>query len=95
MVRQALNFLVEEMWDSEGEEEETDEIVNQVLDEIGINLSSAVSETLRKSLISQLVDTPAGRAPAVKTTAPKMALAEADEDRALQDRLNNLRQDTQ
>lgn len=34
---------VEDMWESEGEEEETDEIVNQVLDEIGINLSNDVS----------------------------------------------------
>lgn len=34
------------MWDSEGEEEETDEIVNQVLDEIGINLSSDVRDGL-------------------------------------------------
>src|SRR5690606_7631341 len=37
------NFLVEDMWDDEGEQEETDEIVNQVLDEIGINMNKDVS----------------------------------------------------
>lgn len=33
------------MWDDEGEEEETDDIVNQVLDEIGIHLESELSTT--------------------------------------------------
>lgn len=40
-----FNILVDDMWDDEGEEEETDDIVNQVLDEIGIHLESELSTT--------------------------------------------------
>jgi charged multivesicular body protein 2A len=36
------NPLVEDLWDDEGEEEETDDIVNQVLDDLGIKLESEV-----------------------------------------------------
>jgi hypothetical protein len=35
---------------SEGEEEETEELVNQVLDEIGINLNADVSKLFRNSI---------------------------------------------
>lgn len=43
MKDEVIQDTMEDMWDDEGEEEETDDIVNQVLDEIGINLETEVS----------------------------------------------------
>lgn len=66
---------------SEGEEEETEELVNQVLDEIGISLDT------------QLVSAPSTVGP-VAAAAPAAPVAEAADsgiDTDLQDRLNNLR----
>eukprot|EP01126_Amoeba_proteus_P020019 TRINITY_DN2046_c0_g2_i6.p2 TRINITY_DN2046_c0_g2~~TRINITY_DN2046_c0_g2_i6.p2 ORF type:complete len:126 (+),score=42.27 TRINITY_DN2046_c0_g2_i6:462-839(+) len=84
MKEEVISDTMEEMWESDGEEEETDEIVNQILDEIGINLKS------------ELVNAPSKQMKAAVTTPSQMAAAAAadvDEDRILQDRLNNLRQD--
>jgi charged multivesicular body protein 2A len=73
---------------SEGEEEETEELVNQVLDEIGITLDT------------QMVKAPAGGVAmtAAAAAAPAAPMAEAAGaasdtglDTDLQDRLNNLR----
>ncbi|KAJ3030920.1 UNVERIFIED_CONTAM: hypothetical protein HDU68_007281 [Siphonaria sp. JEL0065] len=68
--------------DEEDDEMESDNIVNQVLDEIGINLNQS------------LVDAPAsklggGKVPAQAVEEPMMAGADA----SLQERLNNLRRD--
>jgi len=71
------------MDNDDDEEAETDNIVNQVLDEIGINLNS------------ELVDAPQGMAAAAATATkaePKEPVAEIDSaDQDLQDRLANLR----
>jgi hypothetical protein len=105
----------------EDEESETEAIVNQVLDEIGITLSSEVSSNtlffsfaLIKSFVcvfsvfsvfsmceiidfdhfNQLVDTPEkGLTGAKKEPSGKVAVpqAEAQVDRELQERLENLR----
>ena len=73
----------------EGEEDETDELVNQVLDEIGVNLDS------------ELVGAPGGKQAAPAAAASERHAAEAmgaaaggggdDGDDDLQARLNNLR----
>lgn len=72
----------------EGEEEETDELVNQVLDEIGVNLDE------------QLVGAPGGKQAAPAAAASERqapaAMGESagggeDVDDDLQARLNNLR----
>eukprot|EP00884_Botryococcus_braunii_P018373 jgi/Botrbrau1/5219/Bobra.0172s0083.1 len=86
-------MLVDDAFEEDGEEEETEDLVNQVLDEIGVNLDT------------ELASVPAGgartkiAAPAAAAAAPQAeALGEGsgppagdgiDED--LQARLNNLR----
>lgn len=54
-----INDAMDEMMDDSGEEEETDDIVNQVLDEIGINLES------------QLVAAPSNKAPEAVEVNPQ------------------------
>jgi len=43
MKQEMMADVMGDIFEEEGEEEATDEIINQVLDEIGINLSSEVS----------------------------------------------------
>eukprot|EP01123_Difflugia_compressa_P000095 TRINITY_DN1019_c0_g6_i1.p1 TRINITY_DN1019_c0_g6~~TRINITY_DN1019_c0_g6_i1.p1 ORF type:complete len:196 (+),score=48.25 TRINITY_DN1019_c0_g6_i1:67-588(+) len=88
---ETIGDTMDDMFDEEEEEAETSEIVNQVLDEIGISLGS------------ELVDTPAGERVQVKSATQKRtatpaaatatATAEADADQELQARLDNLRKD--
>jgi len=81
MKEETIGETMDEMWSDDDEEAATDEVIGQVLDEIGINLET------------QLVDTPEA-APVDKAKSPepvKAAAVEADADRELQARLNNLR----
>jgi hypothetical protein len=48
---------VEDLWDDEGEEEETDDIVNQVLDDLGIKLESEVCEYFFPPVICNVCST--------------------------------------
>lgn len=82
-----MNDTLDDVMDAENEEQESDEIINQVLDEIGINLTS------------QLAETPVGTG-ALGTTAPPAKVAAmasgpvpaaADADLELQSRLDALK----
>lgn len=69
------------MWSDDEEEAATDEVINQVLDEIGISLEGQLGG----------VATPTTTLAAAPEPAPQKAAVEADADRELLDRLNNLR----
>jgi len=83
MKEETIGETMDDMWSDDEEEAATDEVIGQVLDEIGINLET------------QLVDAPEGVKAAPQKAAPEpakaAAAAEADADRELQERLNNLR----
>lgn len=84
-----MNDTLDDVMDGDNEEQESDEIINQVLDEIGINLTS------------QLAETPAGNGALGSHAAPaKVAAvavgqgpvpATADADLELQSRLDALK----
>jgi len=81
---ETIGDTMDDMFEDEDDEEAaTDDIVNQVLDEIGINLGSA------------LVDAPESKAVVTKPAQEKRAVAavtaEASADQELQNRLDNLR----
>lgn len=89
------------------DEEEGEEVVNQVLDEIGVDLNNAVSwktnpsapplaqyppQTETNALLSQLGETPTGiQKQAVPEGRVAQAIGGGGEDDDLQVRLNNLR----
>ena len=87
-LRHCISTLSRAMLQGEGEEEETDELVSQVLDEIGVNLDS------------ELVGAPGHKQAAPAAAAAEHHAAEPlgaaagggnDADDDLQARLNNLR----
>jgi len=88
MKDEVIQDTMEDMWDDEGEEEETDDIVNQVLDEIGIHLETELSTTGPGKV------TNTASVSSTKVNNSKTAVSagvDDSEDRILQDRLNNLR----
>jgi len=87
MKDEVIQDTMEDMWDDEGEEEETEDIVNQVLDEIGIHLESEMASTPQKVITNNTTKVTNNNA--AKT--PVIAGADDVEDKILQDRLNNLR----
>jgi charged multivesicular body protein 2A len=88
MKDEVIQDTMEDMWDDEGEEEETDDIVNQVLDEIGIHLETELSTT-GPGKVTNTVSTSSTKVNNSKTAVS--AGVDDSEDRILQDRLNNLR----
>lgn len=87
MKDEVIQDTMEDMWDDEGEEEETEDIVNQVLDEIGIHLESEMASTPQGKIATNTTTTK------VNNNNTKTAVGAGDEaeDKLLQDRLNNLR----
>ena len=55
-----VNDALDEIFDESGDEEEQDAIVNQVLDEIGIEISGKVSDITFKSIYSGYAQSPIG-----------------------------------
>ncbi|KAJ3193676.1 Charged multivesicular body protein 2A [Irineochytrium annulatum] len=101
MKEEMMNDAVDDIMDEDADEEEEDAIVNQVLDEIGVNLNQQdlIGVVMGKVLtdwnyalmiyISQLVDAPNGKIGSkVAEAAPEPMLAD---EMDLQARLNNLR----
>jgi len=76
MKQEMVGDALEDAMDNEEDEEESEQVVNQVLDEIGIDLKG------------DMVDAPAKQKEAEKGT---VAAKEDKEDKALEDRLNNLK----
>ena len=80
-----MNDTLDDVMDAENEEQESDEIINQVLDEIGINLTS------------QLAEAPAGtgalgaQPQPAKVAAVASGPVPADADLELQSRLDALK----
>ncbi|KAG7219825.1 hypothetical protein INR49_005847 [Caranx melampygus] len=83
MKEEMMNDAIDDAMGDEDDEEESDAIVSQVLDELGLNLSDELSH----------LPTPGGNlsVAAGKKAEPQAALADADAD--LEERLNNLRRD--
>ncbi|GAB5587793.1 ESCRT-III subunit protein did4 [Umbelopsis nana] len=83
MKEEMMNDAIDDAVEEEDDEAETNEIVERVLDEIGIDMNQ------------QLVDTPTGLAQAAPAQSERIAQAEGmtDEDAALQARLDNLRRE--
>jgi charged multivesicular body protein 2A len=82
MKEETIGDTMDDMMDDEDEETETDAIVNQVLDEIGISLTQELVDTPNTAVATKQA------APMAKVAAPA---AEAAADRDLQERLENLR----
>lgn len=80
---ETIGDVMDDMW-SDDEEEATDDVLNQVLDEIGINLEKDLVDAPDHGMRGKA----AAKAPEPEKSA---AAAEAAADRELQDRLNNLR----
>ncbi|KAI0235489.1 ESCRT-III subunit protein did4 [Massospora cicadina] len=79
MKEEMMNDVVDDVMDDEmDEEEETDLIVNQVLDEIGISLDQSLLEAPNSTNVAN---------------QQKVALSEGVADDALRTRLNNLRRE--
>ncbi|CAO3680594.1 unnamed protein product [Umbelopsis ramanniana] len=83
MKEEMMNDAIDDAVEEEDDEAETNEIVDRVLDEIGIDMNQ------------QLVDTPVGLAQSTPAQSERIAQAEGmtDEDAALQARLDNLRRE--
>ncbi|KAM9831236.1 charged multivesicular body protein 2a [Neosynchiropus ocellatus] len=83
MKEEMMNDAIDDAMGDEDDEEESDAIVTQVLDELGLNLSDE---------LSNLPATGASLSAAgARKSEPQAALADADAD--LETRLNNLRKD--
>uniref|UniRef100_A0A3P8S2H8 Charged multivesicular body protein 2A n=1 Tax=Amphiprion percula TaxID=161767 RepID=A0A3P8S2H8_AMPPE len=83
MKEEMMNDAIDDAMGDEDDEEESDAIVSQVLDELGLNLSDE---------LSGLPSTGGSLSVAAgKKAEPQAALADADAD--LEQRLNNLRRD--
>jgi len=80
---ETIGDTMDDMFDEDEEEADTDEIVNQVLDEIGINLGSELIDTPGEAKTVATKAIPEKRAPA--------AVTENSADQELQNRLDNLR----
>jgi len=85
MKEEMMNDVIDDAMGDDDEEEESDAIVNQVLDELGLQLTD------------QLTAVPVAggsiAAPGAKGKVPVAAAAEADADADLQARLDNLRRE--
>eukprot|EP00088_Acartia_fossae_P050092 TRINITY_DN5588_c0_g3_i1.p1 TRINITY_DN5588_c0_g3~~TRINITY_DN5588_c0_g3_i1.p1 ORF type:complete len:225 (-),score=77.46 TRINITY_DN5588_c0_g3_i1:506-1180(-) len=85
MKEEMMNDVIDDAMGDEDDEEESDAVVTQVLDELGLQLTD------------QLSDVPAAgstlAAPAAKGKTPVAAGADADADADLQARLDNLRRE--
>jgi len=81
MKEDAINDTMEEMYEDDNEEEETDDIVNQVLDEIGINLNSELVSTPGLEPVQQKEE----------KQPEKKLVAENEVDSDLISRFNNLK----
>lgn len=81
-----MNDTLDDVMDAENEEQESDEIINQVLDEIGINLTSQLAETPAGSSALGAQPQPA-KVPAAMAAGP----VAADADLELQSRLDALK----
>uniref|UniRef100_A0A3P8W5R4 Charged multivesicular body protein 2A n=1 Tax=Cynoglossus semilaevis TaxID=244447 RepID=A0A3P8W5R4_CYNSE len=83
MKEEMMNDAIDDAMGDEDDEEESDAIVSQVLDELGLNLSDELSN----------LPAPGGNLSVAggKKAEPQAALADADAD--LEERLNNLRRD--
>lgn len=83
MKEDMMNDAIDDAMGDEDDEEESDAIVSQVLDELGLNLTDELSH----------LPSPGGNlsVAAGKKAEPQAALADADAD--LEERLNNLRRD--
>jgi len=79
-----IGDTMDEMWESDDEEAETDDIINQVLDEIGIKLES---ELVDAKPVAKQVPAAAAKAPPEK----QAQAADVAADQELQNRLDNLR----
>uniref|UniRef100_A0A3B3ZJ12 Charged multivesicular body protein 2A n=1 Tax=Periophthalmus magnuspinnatus TaxID=409849 RepID=A0A3B3ZJ12_9GOBI len=82
MKEEMMNDAIDDAMGDEDDEEESDAIVSQVLDELGLNLTDE---------LSNLPSTGGSLSVAGKKAEPQAALADADAD--LEERLNNLRKD--
>ncbi|KAI8835701.1 Snf7-domain-containing protein [Chytriomyces cf. hyalinus JEL632] len=81
MKEEMMNDAIDDNIDEEEDEGESDAIVNQVLDEIGINLNQALVDAPQTKL--------GGKTVVEQTPEPMLAGGDA----SLQERLNNLRRD--
>uniref|UniRef100_A0A3B3S396 Charged multivesicular body protein 2A n=1 Tax=Paramormyrops kingsleyae TaxID=1676925 RepID=A0A3B3S396_9TELE len=83
MKEEMMNDAIDDAMGDEDDEEESDAVVSQVLDELGLNLSAE---------LSNLPSTGGSLSVAAgKKAEPQAAMADADAD--LEERLNNLRRD--
>lgn len=82
MKEEMMNDAIDDAMGDEDDEEETDAVVSQVLDELGLTLTDE---------LSNLPATGGSLSVAGKKAEPTAALADADAD--LEERLNNLRRD--
>lgn len=83
MKEEMMNDAIDDAMGDEDDEEESDAIVSQVLDELGLNLSDELSNL---PSMGGSLSVASG-----KKAEPQPALADADAD--LEERLNNLRRD--
>lgn len=91
MAQEMMGDAVDDAMDQDGSEQESDALVNQVLDEIGIDFKNALADAPRKKI---------GGATAVAVQAPPKqviveaaAAADSAADAELEARLNNLKKD--
>jgi len=82
MKDEMMNDAMDDALGEEGDEEESDAIVNQVLDELGLQLNDKLSELPQ-----------AGGGLSTGSKQPAAAAAVADSDADLEARLNNLRRE--
>ncbi|CAG8739522.1 43490_t:CDS:2, partial [Gigaspora margarita] len=82
MKEEMMNDVIDDTMAEEEDEEESDVIVNQVLDEIGISLDQSLVDT--PSLIERET---------TKEKVPQLVDMESNDDAALQARLDNLRRE--
>ena len=67
MTEEMMNDTLDDFLTESGDEEEQDQIVNQVLDEIGIEISGKVEEALKRSCnLTPFEQPPLSRVPCIK-----------------------------
>jgi charged multivesicular body protein 2A len=87
MKEEMMNDTLDDVMDAENEEQESDEIINQVLDDIGINLTSQLADT---PAANGALGTQAQPAKVAAMAAGPIAAA-SDADLELQSRLDALK----
>ncbi|XP_064293653.1 charged multivesicular body protein 2a [Phalacrocorax carbo] len=83
MKEELMNDAIDDAMGDEDDEEESDAVVSQVLDELGLNLTDELAT----------LPPPGGSLAAGEGRAPEAAAALADADADLEERLKNLRRD--